>query len=782
MVKGKYNHHPHHYNNSRHRQFNPKSNSGGLSFHRTDEPSSTTSAYSSGKDSREDFLKTDKHTSNTIREHEFPAVAPSWDKRVDPPVVSHVGATRIGVMQSNALCQHQLGNTEEEEEEEEEDANTNRNRNPQQSHHRNAHPATYNNSSNQWKEYPVQVQPVGFRHHHINTNENTNTNIWSSRKSSIQNNYHDKTDSYSSSAFSMDACSWNSYMGQQQQQQQRRHYDFLKSNNMNIRDISRSMNRLNLSSTGNSIQGDRKAMMTGSSVISGNSYGSHTTLPGIVGVSSGESSLTHGQRHHQSNYSSIQQQDGYGYGYNNSIVNHQIGGQPYYPSQYPTTHQQNLPQQHANEWNNPFHFRPIQDRINPPGFTHLNQSMNSQETPSSRMNKQHMNDNGHGSNTRVPPYGGKNKRRYTERNKRRKPDEENNWSSRKGNRVDTHLIDNDRERLIPSSSHYHRNPIYDCDDDRTSASAKDDASSMAGSDAIRMIMNPQGTEPSSSITSYSTSSTSALVANRLPLEHLADDSGSWVDSSLALSSSVVAASATASRLSEQLILPSIKDIEVSSIEETTADDELCDKNGIDNDEDEEASIFRGKESSIDNTTMGSTNSKKRDWLLRMNRRLADVPVGELDPSVTPVSAIMNAWAKTKSSHGASMVEAWLNRAQEEFDVGNTRIVPTNKMYTMACDAWAKSDEGVSAAHRAEMILHHMNKRYQSTGAENLRPTTGIFNAVINAWARSKEKIAPSRAEQILKWMDKLHKTNPSIRPDKYTFNTGKNITKLKSDN
>ena len=67
---------------------------------------------------------------------------------------------------------------------------------------------------------------------------------------------------------------------------------------------------------------------------------------------------------------------------------------------------------------------------------------------------------------------------------------------------------------------------------------------------------------------------------------------------------------------------------------------------------------------------------------------------------------------------------------------------------------------------------NMNRKYQITGLENLKPTTSIFNAVINAWARSKEKIAPSRAEQILKWMDNLHKTNPNIKPDKYTFNTG----------
>ena len=88
------------------------------------------------------------------------------------------------------------------------------------------------------------------------------------------------------------------------------------------------------------------------------------------------------------------------------------------------------------------------------------------------------------------------------------------------------------------------------------------------------------------------------------------------------------------------------------------------------------------------------------------------------------------------------------------------------------DAWAKSGEGGAAATRAEAILQHMNTLYQNGGHESLRPTTGIFNAVINAWARSREQIAPMRAEQILEWMDKLHRNgNLDIQPDKYTFNT-----------
>lgn len=94
------------------------------------------------------------------------------------------------------------------------------------------------------------------------------------------------------------------------------------------------------------------------------------------------------------------------------------------------------------------------------------------------------------------------------------------------------------------------------------------------------------------------------------------------------------------------------------------------------------------------------------------------------------------------------------------------------------DAWAKSGEGVSAAQRAEAILQEMNRIYQTTGQENLRPTTGIFNAVINAWARSREKTAPARAEQILQWMHTLNESNPTIQPDKYTFNTGTNAPSL----
>ena len=247
-----------------------------------------------------------------------------------------------------------------------------------------------------------------------------------------------------------------------------------------------------------------------------------------------------------------------------------------------------------------------------------------------------------------------------------------------------------------------------------------------------------------------------------------------------MSGSVATVSGSLATTTEQSFLPLWKDVQ---------------EDGNDNDTNDGDSDGHG--------SIPVPANKKKDWLLRMNRRLNEIPIGELDPSTTPLSAVMNAWSKTKSSQGASMVELWLHRVQQEYDMGNVNVVPTSKMYTMAgsfmivcavvlhfhfifsdticfsqrvfvllVDAWAKSGEGGSAATRAEALLQHMYTLYQAGQNERLRPTTGIFNAVINAWARSREEIAPRRAEQILEWMTKLHQSgNLNVQPDKYTFNT-----------
>ena len=81
-----------------------------------------------------------------------------------------------------------------------------------------------------------------------------------------------------------------------------------------------------------------------------------------------------------------------------------------------------------------------------------------------------------------------------------------------------------------------------------------------------------------------------------------------------------------------------------------------------------------------------------------------------------------------------MVEMWLDRVHTEYNSENANGVhPTARMYTMAVDAWAKSNGGAPAARRAEALLERMDRLYREGGGrhEALKPTTGIFNAVIN---------------------------------------------------
>lgn len=82
-------------------------------------------------------------------------------------------------------------------------------------------------------------------------------------------------------------------------------------------------------------------------------------------------------------------------------------------------------------------------------------------------------------------------------------------------------------------------------------------------------------------------------------------------------------------------------------------------------------------------------SVKGDWLLEMNEKLRKTPIGELNPEEIAVSSIMNGWAKTKTSKGAKMVEMWLRRVEAEEKAGNQFLVLSNKMFTIAVDAWAK---------------------------------------------------------------------------------------------
>ena len=195
----------------------------------------------------------------------------------------------------------------------------------------------------------------------------------------------------------------------------------------------------------------------------------------------------------------------------------------------------------------------------------------------------------------------------------------------------SHFTNDGRDRIDVTKSNV---PLWS--DDLTTASSK------GSSEAIRMLMNA----PVSMEMSTTSSKGSALAGSRLPLDDLVRES-------------------SIRTTSDRPILPSMDDVYP-----------------LDQDDDSDDA---GDSAEIWGEDVGphSPTSKKKEWLLRMNRRMQEIPIGQLDPSTLPVSAIMNAWAKTKSAQGASMVELWLRRVQDEAEAGNTKVVPNTKLFTMA---------------------------------------------------------------------------------------------------
>jgi hypothetical protein len=189
------------------------------------------------------------------------------------------------------------------------------------------------------------------------------------------------------------------------------------------------------------------------------------------------------------------------------------------------------------------------------------------------------------------------------------------------------------------------------------ASATADADALGSPEAIRQLMKPAAASSYSSHADRSggggRSSNSSLKPSLLEMD----------------GSSVHTAGTEISRTADlHPILPQALQMNDDSFGHMMPPDDEEDDDEIEGDEDNPG---------------GYHTYKEKKWLLRMNRKLAEIPVGELDPATIPLSAVMNTWAKIKDSQTASMVEMWLKRAQQEYDSGNKRVVPTAKMYTMA---------------------------------------------------------------------------------------------------
>ena len=190
------------------------------------------------------------------------------------------------------------------------------------------------------------------------------------------------------------------------------------------------------------------------------------------------------------------------------------------------------------------------------------------------------------------------------------------------------------------------------------------------------------------------------------------------------------------------------------------------------------------------------------WLDRTTAKLLNthdptkpsVPLGHLTiDDVALITTLMSSHARRGTVEGAMTCERLLKRVVEEVNAGNGEVGVTTKMYTVAMDAWAKSqrrplpgsgavdgsskesEEGDetrkqtqlqlhpsqqssqrgqqiplgAAAQRAHRIHNSLVSAYKLTKDPLLAPSTVSYNAAINAWSKSYHPSAGEMAELLL---------------------------------
>lgn len=147
-------------------------------------------------------------------------------------------------------------------------------------------------------------------------------------------------------------------------------------------------------------------------------------------------------------------------------------------------------------------------------------------------------------------------------------------------------------------------------------------------------------------------------------------------------------------------------------------------------------------------------------------RLLDIMVSrELRPETITFNALMNAWSRSKALDAAERVESILNYMLDEGSDARPNVIS----FSTAIFACGRSEQD-DGALRAELLLEQMEKLYEESGNDSLRPTEACYDGVILAWLyRSGNKnqydgsYAAERAESILKRMKDVGGLAPGLK-------------------
>jgi pentatricopeptide repeat protein len=180
----------------------------------------------------------------------------------------------------------------------------------------------------------------------------------------------------------------------------------------------------------------------------------------------------------------------------------------------------------------------------------------------------------------------------------------------------------------------------------------------------------------------------------------------------------------------------------------------------------------------------------------------------IKPNVFTYNTLMKCWIQSDREDVAEQSEATLMRIQRLWDSGDISLQPTNRMFNMVINAYAKGNSRDAArkavlllesmkqselcqpdvisytsvieclskstdpqsGEKAEELLSEAFQRYQETKDNALRPNARTFAMVILTLARTNGSVVRAR-ELLVQLLELYEETNdPDLRPNQYHYN------------
>ncbi|KAL7489053.1 hypothetical protein ACHAW6_014638 [Cyclotella cf. meneghiniana] len=164
-------------------------------------------------------------------------------------------------------------------------------------------------------------------------------------------------------------------------------------------------------------------------------------------------------------------------------------------------------------------------------------------------------------------------------------------------------------------------------------------------------------------------------------------------------------------------------------------------------------------------------SRAEKILEKMERMYAKSGDERFKPRTETYNAIIDAWAKSGEVDAPNRAELLLGYMMELYETGhNTAAKPNVRSFNSVMNAWAKSGD-VYAPERAADILKRMEQLERSEW--QVSPDATSFATAINAYARSLNYGKADSAYQLFLRMNKLYDLSghESLRPNNIVFNS-----------